>query len=55
MNTSVWPPMLKRTYNVRTQLKSFSIQVLEISNTRIPFQVPLEKFDLLRKKRLING
>ena len=32
MNTSVWPPMLKRTYNVRTQLKSFSFQVLEISN-----------------------
>ena len=31
MNTSVWPPMLKRTYNVRTQLKSFSFQVLEIS------------------------
>ena len=32
MNTSVWPPMLKHTYNVRTQLKSFSFQALEISN-----------------------
>ena len=28
MNTSVWPPMLKRTYNVQTQLKSFTFQVL---------------------------
>ena len=36
MNTSVWPPMLKRTYNVRTQLKSFSFQVLEISTGK-PF------------------
>ena len=30
MNTSVWPPMLKRTYNVQTQLKSFTFQVLSL-------------------------